>query len=282
MTDRLAAIANRMETVRQLGAVVTAMRGIAAARQHEAMAGLAAVRAYAATVGGAIGALLALASPAAPGTAPKPGRRLLVLLTAEQGFAGNFTDRALDAARPWLDGAQAPPAMLLLAGNRGRMLAEARGLELDWSIAMPLHVREIVGIAARIADTLAQRLVAGPVTNVTLLYAVPGDGATPVFQPQQLLPFDYGRFPVAAPALPPLLTLPPATLLPMLAEEYIFAELCAALMLAFAAENAARLRAMMSVSQNVRTTADALASRFRQSRQEAITEEVVELAAGTR
>lgn len=46
MSDRLAEIGQRIETVRQLGAVVNAMQGIAAQRAHQARALLPAVRRY--------------------------------------------------------------------------------------------------------------------------------------------------------------------------------------------------------------------------------------------
>ncbi|QIG78874.1 F0F1 ATP synthase subunit gamma [Stakelama tenebrarum] len=95
-----------------------------------------------------------------------------------------------------------------------------------------------------------------------------------------LIPFDYARFPVRRSDAPPLTTLSPDVLLPQLAEEYVFAELCEAVVLAFAAEQEARLRAMMSVSEHVKRSSEDLAAQYRQRRQEAITEEVVELAAG--
>ncbi|MDE8469995.1 hypothetical protein PCJ26_27840, partial [Klebsiella pneumoniae] len=55
MSDRLATVGRRIATVRQLGAVVNAMRGIAGARAQQGRALLPAIRAYAATAGHAIG-----------------------------------------------------------------------------------------------------------------------------------------------------------------------------------------------------------------------------------
>ena len=49
---------------------------------------------------------------------------------------------------------------------------------------------------------------------------------------------------------------------------------------AFVAENEARMIAMMSAKNNTETTLAALSQRERQLRQEAITTEIVELAAG--
>jgi F-type H+-transporting ATPase subunit gamma len=80
--------------------------------------------------------------------------------------------------------------------------------------------------------------------------------------------------------LPPLVSLPPDRLAGRLAEEHVFAELCAALMLSFAAENEARMRAMISAHGNVQRTRESLLSAFHRLRQEEITVEIVELAAG--
>jgi F-type H+-transporting ATPase subunit gamma len=60
MTERLADIGARIAGVRQLGAVVNAMRGIAAARVQQARTQLEAVDRYATTIAIAIGRALAL------------------------------------------------------------------------------------------------------------------------------------------------------------------------------------------------------------------------------
>ena len=74
--------------------------------------------------------------------------------------------------------------------------------------------------------------------------------------------------------------MPADRLLARLVEEYIVAELLEAVMLAFVAENVARMRAMISAQDNVSETLDALVGTARRLRQEEITEEIVELAAG--
>ena len=146
---------------------------------------------------------------------------------------------------------------------------------------MPLHVREVADVANRIAAALYQRINEGTLSHVTLLCAAPDEGAIRSFKPRHLLPFDYGRFAVKASPIPPLVTLPPATLLAMLAEEYVFAELCEALTLAHAAENEARLHAMTAAGESIKDIGEVLAQNYRQQRQEAITEEVIELASAT-
>ena len=75
-------------------------------------------------------------------------------------------------------------------------------------------------------------------------------------------------------------TLAPDVLLERLAAEYVYAQLCQAAMHAFVAENEARMVAMMAAKTNTETKLAALSQRERQLRQEEITTEIVELAAG--
>jgi hypothetical protein len=63
---------------------------------------------------------------------------------------------------PWTLGIGAPFAL-------GAALSAARGLKADWATAVPLHVREVTGIASRVADALFWRLAEGEVSCVTLL-----------------------------------------------------------------------------------------------------------------
>jgi F-type H+-transporting ATPase subunit gamma len=145
---------------------------------------------------------------------------------------------------------------------------------------MAAHIGDMPALANRIAGALYLRLASGRARHVSLIHAEPGPADTVTLTERSLLPFDFNRFPGGSRALPPLVTLPPARLLEQLAEEYVFAELCAALMLSFAAENEARMRAMIGARSNVLRTRDMLRATYRRLRQEQITTEIVELAAG--
>src|SRR5271167_730789 len=96
MAERLADIVTQIQNVRQLEAVVTAMRGIAAARAQKGRALLAGIDAYSQVISRAIGQALSLL-PADQTLAPPfdRARRGLVLFCAEQGFAGAFSERVL-------------------------------------------------------------------------------------------------------------------------------------------------------------------------------------------
>ena len=117
------------------------MRGIAAARARQARAQLAAVDRYEATIAAALARALSLLPPAP--AVPGPGRLALVLFCAEQGFAGAFSARVLDAAGPDLATAE-----LFVAGTRGAAALAERRIVPVWCGPMPSHSPGIPKLAA--------------------------------------------------------------------------------------------------------------------------------------
>ena len=273
MTDRLADITRRIANVRQLEAVVTAMRGIAASRAQQSRARLPGVRAYAGVIAGAIATALPLLARDPPDGVQPGGRAGVILFAAEQGFAGAFSDRMLDAAAPLL-----PGAVLFLLGTRGIVLAEERNLPIAWRSGMAPHLDAVPTVAGRIADALYERIAAAGLDQVSLVVPTWAAGTGLGVEIRALLPFDFHRFAALPAAPPPITTLPPGVLLARLAEEYVFAELCEAAMSAFAAENEARVAAMVAAKDNIERVRADLEARERQTRQEEITAEVAELA----
>jgi len=280
MSGKLSEVEGRIGTVRQLNAVISAMRGIAAARSREARARLDGVRAYASAVGTAIGTALGLASDREPPVSGSDQReaRLLIVLCGQQGFAGSFNDRVLDKAAGHVDSSLVE---ILLVGDRGAMVAAERGLAVSLVAPMVVHTEEVPSLANRITEALYQRLVSKHATRVTMVHAIPGPSGSIEIVERALLPFDYTRFHVTAVRIPPIVTLPPEQLLDRLAEEYIYAELCAAVMLSYAAENEARMQAMIAARTNVERKLNELIGSYRNLRQEEITAEIIELSAGT-
>ena len=277
MTERLSEVVVRIGSIRQLSSVIGAMRGIAAARAREARERIKGVHAYAATVGAAIGQALAMVEDDVPsGRGGERDGHLVIALCAEQGFAGAFNRRMLDAVARLLEAEGPHRRELFLLGGRGLMAAEERGLAIGWSAPMIAHVDQVGALADRVTEQLYDRLESGRAKRVSVVHATPGLGELHVVE-RTLAPFDFARFPRARTSVPPLISLPPRVLLAELAQEYVFAELCEALTLSLAAENEARMRAMTAAKTNVTKMLDELIARSRQLRQEEITNEIIEL-----
>jgi F-type H+-transporting ATPase subunit gamma len=280
MSGKLSEVEGRIGTVRQLNAVISAMRGIAAARSREARSRLEGVRAYSSAVGTAIGTALSLASDRGPpaNVGDQRETRLLIVLCGQQGFAGSFNDRVLDKVVGQLGSS---PVEILLVGDRGAMVAAERGLAVSFVAPMVLHTDEVPALANRITEALYQRLETKHAIRVTVIHAIPGPSGSIEIVERALLPFDFTRFHVTPARIPPIITLPPEQLLDQLAEEYVYAELCAAVMLSYAAENEARMQAMIAARSNVERKLNELIGSYRNLRQEEITAEIIELSAGT-
>jgi F-type H+-transporting ATPase subunit gamma len=275
VTDRLADISARIHGMRQLGAVVNAMRGIAAARAQQARSQLAAVDGYAATIAAAIGQALALAPAPRPGAVRSSTRPALVLFAAEQGFAGAYSERVLDAVRTELAASE-----LFLVGTRGVAIAVERGVAASWHSAMPSHSVGVPKFADRIADALYARIATGEIDRLDAVFArwSPGRGAR--VERRRLFPVDMTIFPGPTGVNLPLLNLAPAALLSDLTADYMQAQICNAALHAFAAENEARMEAMTGAREQIERQLASLRATQRRVRQEEITAEIIELAAG--
>ncbi len=280
MTERLADITARLEGINQLGAVVNAMRGIAAARAQQARGQLAAVDLYAGTIATAIGRVLDLLPSPPPGAATHRPRTALVAFCAEQGFAGGFSERIFNAMSA--DLASDPgDTELFLIGSRGAMVAAERNIAVAWKNAMPSHSPGVPALADRIAEALYARITAGTIDRLDVIFTnwQPGPGIA--IERRRLFPYDWSEF--ARPTAdrnPPLVNLAPSALLSELAAAYLHARLCNAALHAFAAENEARMEVMAAAHSQIDRQLAALQATQRQVRQEEITAEIIELASG--
>lgn len=278
MVEHLHQIEHRLDSVNQLSSIISAIRGIAAARFRESEAMLDGIRDYAGMIGNTIGQALFLSDSGAHPELGElsMGKQVIIALCSEQGFAGGFNGRVLDRVAEILP---QKTSRLFVVGSHGMTTAAERGLMVDWSVSMAGHAEECTGLAIRLSDALFEGVLIG-VTNVVIVHTASQRGGEQQVVARQLLPFDFERFPLPGGNGLPRINLSPRELLVELAEEYIFAELCEAVMLSFAAENETRMKAMITAHENIGKRLEELKALARRKRQEEITAEVVELAAG--
>ena len=275
MTGRLSDISARVDGIRQLGAVVNAMRGIAAARAQQARSQLVAVESYSATIALAIGRTLPQVPAARSDTAGRSTRPAVVLFCAEQGFAGAFSERLLDAVRADLSDSE-----LFLVGTRGRAVAAEKGVVAAWNSPIPSNSLGIPKLADRISEALYARIATGEIDRLDAVFSRWQLGHGIRTERCRLFPLDMSGFPRPKDANTPLLNLPSETLLIELTADYVHAQLCKTALHAFAAENEARMEAMASARSQIERQLSALQGTQRTVRQEEITAEIIELVAG--
>jgi F-type H+-transporting ATPase subunit gamma len=272
MTERLADISARIDGIRQLGAVVNAMKGIAAARAHVARTQVAAVDSYASTIAAALSHIL---GPEPDSDTPEKadGGLGLLVFGAEQGFAGAFSERVFDSIADVPD-----PAALFVIGTRGLSVATARGITPHWSAALPSHTPSIPKLADQITTEIYRAVNEGRIDKLDTVFTGWRSGR-PALIRQRLFPIDLADLPAAS-AIRPLTQLPDTTLIAALGQDYFNAQVCKAALHAFAAENEARMEAMSSAGSQIARELKTFQATLRRVRQEAITAEIIELGTG--
>ena len=277
MTGRPEDIGERLENVRQIEDVVVALRAMAAAHARDARNHIAAIRQHAATVQRAMASAIVAAVPPEPAPTSEEGH-LMIVVGAAQGFAGLYNEHVVTSALEHAGQDEAP--QFLLVGQRCAAEFDRRGIAPVWSANMVVRAAEVPGLASRIADTLYERIGRRAVERVSLIHGSSDKGPLEVTF-HHLLPFDFSRIGGPVDSSEPLMTLPPERLLERLVEEYVFADICEALMQSFAAENDARMQAMTRARSNVDDMAEDLERAYRIARQEKTTMEIFELTVGS-
>jgi F-type H+-transporting ATPase subunit gamma len=272
MTERLADISARIDGIRQLGAVVNAMKGIAAARAHVARAQVAAVDSYAATIAAAMASAI-VPEPSLVRPKPEVGKPGLLVFCAEQGFAGAFSERVLDSIGKDFD-----PDALFLIGTRGLSIAATRGITPHWAAALPSHTPGIPKLADDITKAIYHAVAADRITRLDVVFTGWATGR-PVVERHSLFPIELADLPPAT-GNRPLTQLGADTLIDALSRDYFHAQVCKAALHAFAAENEARLEAMSAAGSQIGRELEAFQAKLRRVRQEAITAEIIELGTG--
>lgn len=274
MTERLADISARIDGIRQLGAVVNAMKGIAAARAHMARTQVRAVDSYAETIAAAMSQVIGSGRAESATTRESGGDRTgLLVFCAEQGFAGAFSERVLDRI-----GVEFDTASVFLIGTRGLSVATSRGLKSRWTAPLPSHTPGIPKLADRITTAIYEAVTEGCINRLDVLFTGWTSGHPAVVR-QRLFPIDLADFPSTT-ADRPLMQIPEDALITSLGQDYFNAQVCKAALHAFSAENEARMEAMTAADSQIARELETFQATLRRVRQEAITAEIIELGTG--
>lgn len=257
---------SRIDGIRQLGSVVRAMTGIAGARARTARKHIAAVKDYADTLGEALRQATAGLHEPKNETA---ARTALVVFCAEQSFVGGFSERVLNGV-----GGDVAGADVFLIGSRGMAIAASRGIVPVWFAAMPSRSAGLPKFADQV---LAALLAQDGLRTVSVVHTISNRGRLQV-ERRALFPLAPVNDATAQVSL--LTNLPAADLAVSLSFDRLHASMTRAALHAFVAENEARMAAMSAASRQIEAELGVLEALARRMRQEAITAEIIEIAAG--
>lgn len=281
-------IKSRIVTVELLQSVVRTMKTLAAVsirRQEKAIQTLAE---YSRTI--EMGLVILLrhgAGESIEQPAGTDGRLGAVILGSDQGLCGRFNEQAVSFSRERLRELEPDDSrrLILCIGGRARTHLVESGERVDDVHPVPVSVTGILSAVNSILVTMDEWKSHQRVDRVVVCYNRLLFGTVCAPQLLRLIPFDRERLrelsvrPWPGPTVP-LFTMERGRLFSLLIRHSLFASLYLTLAESMAAENASRLASMQAAEKNIGERLDELNLQFRDLRQGAITEELLDIVAG--
>jgi F-type H+-transporting ATPase subunit gamma len=231
------------------------------------------------------GSLLQQALHHEPGdSSPKSVRVIVLVIGSERGLCGRFNGAVVEQTETYL-GEQAAKVELMSLGNRVRRILERRGHPLAWSGALSITALPSFDLARDLSHRWLARYEARGVDAVDLIYnAYRGLGSYE--------PMVTRLIPPAPPFIPPasrgdrggeisvIVETDPVSLFARMVEQLTTTRLYELLLESASVEHATRYELMGAATQNADRLIAELTLAIQTARQQAITQEMQELAAG--
>jgi len=281
-------VKTRIVTVELLQSVVRTMKTLAAVSIRKQEKTIQTLAEYSRTVERGLMILLRQAAGEMSGAPSiEEGKLGAVILGSDQGLCGRFNEQVVSFALEQLPKLEPVESLrhLLCVGGRAHMSLVESGENVGTLLSAPVSVTGILSTVNAILlaiDDWKTRLQVG---RVVVFYnrLIYGTVCTP--RHLLLLPFDRERLgelsarPWPGPTIPSY-TMDRDRLLSLLIRHALFASLYLSLAESMAAENASRLASMQAAEKNIGERLDELNLQFRDMRQSAITEELLDIVAG--
>lgn len=279
----------RVQGAEDLHSITKAMKALAAVRIRQSREAIESLDDYARTV--ELGLQVALRSrPRAVRLQeddPRPPGVGAVVFGSDLGLAGRFNIRITDFALEALD-EEVPDRRaraVLAVGSRVATQLEAQGQEVALRFSAPDSVDAVTPTVQELLVAIDEVRSDRELERFHLFYNHYHHGAT--YRPHRvhLLPvnMEWLRGLEERPwpsAVIPTFRVPWSRLFSALVREHLFVTLFAAAALSQASENASRLASMEAAERRIEERLEDLRTRFNQQRQQAITEELLDLLTG--
>jgi F-type H+-transporting ATPase subunit gamma len=215
------------------------------------------------------------------------GKLGAVILGSDQGLCGRFNEQVVSFCRERLPALEPDESRrhILCVGGRAHMRLVESGERVVEVHSAPVSVTGIISTVNSILLTIDGWKSRHRIDRVVVCYNRLLFGTVCGPQLLRLMPFDRERLrelssrPWPGPTIP-LFTMDRGRLFSLLIRNSLFTSLYKTLAESMAAENASRLASMQAAEKNIGERLDELNLQFRDLRQGAITEELLDIVAG--
>jgi F-type H+-transporting ATPase subunit gamma len=286
LTTSLETLRKRITTTEQLYSVVRTMKALSAVNVRHYVAASEAVAGYQANVECGLHAVLRQQRMVRVPREHHEGPAAMVVFGSDHGLCGRFNEAVVGHALAERGDARerGEPLRLLAVGARAAARLEAAGAGVETVLTLPGAVAGLTTVVQNVLVTLDRWRAAG-IGRVLAVHNQRLEHVAAVPTTSVLLPVDWnalGRLaaePWTSRSLPAF-TMTPDRLLSALLRQRLFAEIYRAGAESLASEHASRVAAMQAAQRNIEEHLQEMQVEFRQVRQQAITEEILEVSSG--
>lgn len=278
-------VRRRLRTAHDLLGVVRTLKVIAAVNIRQYQRAVAALGDYVETIEQGLYVVLRDRAVPLPAAGGPGGRTGCIVFGTDQGLCGPLNRQVADHARDAL-GPAADSCLLLAAGSRAADACDAAGLNVAETVPLPASLAGITPLVQELLLRLDDWHTRSSVQRILLCHHVPHSSSSSAPQTVGYLPLDPGWLQGLLTRRWESRTLPVFRgdrdrLLTDLLRQHLFTRLYRAAAEALASENAARLAAMQRAEKNIAEHGQELQRQFHRLRQTAITDELLDLVAGS-
>ncbi len=219
---------------------------------------------------------------------PQNMKAIVIIIGSDNGLVGRFNKEIVQAATTFLKEKkiQSDKTTFITVGKRVASLIEQQQQNLFAKYAISNSIKAINSIASTVIVKMQEAIEKTKATHVFLFYHKRLSNQPTQIEQRTLLPFPLEQYatlknePWPTNNLP-LITLNTQILISKLVQEYLMIVLSSALTMSLAAEHHTRMINMQNAEKNIDESLEKMNLEYQQKRQEAITEELIDVVSGS-
>jgi len=287
MTQTLESMRGRIENAEDLHGVVRVMKALAAASVRQYETAVESLAEYKRTIESGLQIVLHNRPEALAAQNPAGARWGVIVFGSDQGMCGSFNEQVATFALAQLDTLPGTPEdrSILVVGARVAGRLEDAGYAIGEPFRMPSTVAGITSAVGTLLLEVDKLRFENGIDQFLLVHHRPSGSVGSAPERLQLLPIDRDWLAGLATRRwhsrsVPTFTMDWRQLFSALIRQYLFIVLYRAFAESLASENSSRLASMHSAERNIQGHLSRLSSDYHQGRQQAITEELLDIVAG--
>jgi len=286
MAQTLESMRRRIDTAEDLYGVVRVMKALAAVNVRQYETAVASLAAYNDTIEAGLQIVLRQHPEAIPVQTDPGPRGVVIVFGSDQGMCGAFNEQVADFALEQMGRADMQGELsVLVVGERAVGRLEDAGCRIGGKFPVPGSLPGVVAAVNEVLLAVERMRFREGIDRFFLIHHRPVAPAGSRPATRQFLPLDPAWLAGLAQrdwnsrSLPGF-TMPAPSLFAALIRQYLFVTLYRAFMESMASENASRLASMHAAEKNIQNHLSELSMHYHQGRQQAITEEMLDIIAG--